>query len=428
MTVSNTYGPLLDVAIVGGSLSGCMAAILLKADGHRVTVYERSRAGLTGRGGGVTTSQAVLAGLKAEGILDPDFPALPYDMLWLSKAGHGDGEDARFGRCPLALPLAMRCLHWSGMWEAMRRRVPDDRYVGGAVLADAHEKPNGVVLRFEDGGEARADLVAFADGYASQGRRIMFPDCALDYRGYLVWRGVVSESRIAFHPRLDTHPRISLRGEPGSFISYLIADRNGRCAAGERLLNWAVYLDLPEAELDEFMIDAAGVRRVGTIPAGAMRAEQEGRLKDRMCAALPDYFADIVTRSEDNQIQLIYTARPPAYRKGRMTLLGDAGAVVPPLTGSGLFKAFENARGLRDALAAPAAERNAALDRWSDEQMDHADAMLAMGEDMERAFIYDTIDLAEAAPEAVRAWFPKAVRVSPRFSYFDRDRLREVLA
>ena len=40
----------LKVGIVGGSIAGCSAAILMSRAGHDVTVFERSRGVLQGRG------------------------------------------------------------------------------------------------------------------------------------------------------------------------------------------------------------------------------------------------------------------------------------------------------------------------------------------------------------------------------------------
>ena len=403
-----------------------MAAVSLRGAGHAVTVYERSRAGLVGRGGGVTTSQAVLDGLKAARLIDANFPSSPYAEILLSKStGHGD----RYGRCPLRLPLAMHCLHWSGLWENIRKRVPDDVYHNAMTLDRADDTEDGVDLTFAGGIRVRADLVCFADGYASQGRQVMFPETDLSYRDYLVWRGVVNEADIGTDPILEKHPRISLRDGRGSFISYVIHDRDGSLVPGHRLVNWAVYLELPGAELDDFMIDADGHPRTGTIPAGHMRPEQDAALKDMMRRELPTYFADMAAASQDNQIQLIYTARPPAYRKGRMCLLGDAGAMVPPLTGAGLFKGFENATGLGRALSGEgSSDLDAALDAWSDRQMQLADAMLEMGRQMEGAFLYDTVDLATASEAEARSWFDGALRIAPEFSYFHPSLARPATA
>ena len=403
-----------NIAIVGGSIAGAMAGILLSRAGHDVAIYERSRQGLVGRGGGVTTSRRVLGQMKDADILDADFPSAPYSELQLSKV---TDQTRRFGHSPLRLPLDMRCVHWSGMWENMRKRLPDQIYHNGTTVTGARDDGTHVVLNFADGSQVTADLVIFADGYNSFGRQLMFPEVALQYRGYTVWRGVVPEAEIEQVAQLAIHPRFSLKNQQGSFISYLIPNRAGREARGERQFNWACYFPLAEKELAEFMIDKDGKARSGSIPAGFMRPEQDAALKEMIRANLPEYYAEVVCRSTDNQIQQIYTSEVPAYAKGRMCLMGDAGAMVPPLTGAGVFKGFTNARDLALGLEEDSPLPDV-LAKWSDTQTRIANSMLAMGYDMENAFIWNTIDLGVESPEACAAWFEQSVNVAKEFSYF----------
>lgn len=402
------------IAIVGGSIAGAMAGILLSRAGHDVVIYERSKQGLVGRGGGVTTSRTVLSQMKAADILDRDFPSAPYSELQLSKV---TDDTRRFGYSPLRLPLDMRCVHWSGMWENMRKRIPDDIYLNGKKVTAAENAGDQLALTFDDGTVQHADLVLFADGYNSFGRGVMFPDAKLTYRGYTVWRGVVPESNIEQVSQLAIHPRFSLRNQQGSYISYMIPNRAGSDAIGDRQFNWACYFPLAEEELDDFMIDRDGKTRNGSIPAGYMRPEQDATLKDMIRANLPEYYADVVCSSTDNQIQQIYTCEVPAYAKGRMCLMGDAGVMVPPLTGAGVFKGFINARDLTEGLEKDAPMESILKD-WSNQQIRVANSMLAMGHDMEKAFIWNTIDLATEPPEACASWFKESVNIAKEFSYF----------
>ena len=66
----------LKIGIVGGSIAGCSAAILLGRAGHEVQVFERSTGRLVGRGGGIGTSGPVFEGLVEQDFLDADFPHL----------------------------------------------------------------------------------------------------------------------------------------------------------------------------------------------------------------------------------------------------------------------------------------------------------------------------------------------------------------
>lgn len=404
----------LTIGIIGGSISGCMAAVLLARAGHDVTIYERSARGLIGRGGGVTTSRIVLDQLKELGLLDAGFPATPFYELQMSKRT----PDAPYvGYCPLTKALDMHCVNWSGLWENMRKRVADTAYLRGKDLISAEQTDDDrVSLRFADGQAASVDLVVFADGYGSLGRQILFPGAGLGYRGYVVWRGVLPDSEVSDLSPLENHPRFSFTTIKGSFVSFVVPGRDGQLTPGRRTINWAAYLPLPEADLPAFMVDNQGRQRHGTIPSGAMRDEQDAALKALMADQLPAYYAAILARSAGNQIQVIYTCDLPAYGKGRMCLVGDAGMVVQPLTGAGVFKGLSNVVGLVAALDQP--DLTAALAHWSADQTRIAGRMLRMGTQMEDAFIWNTIDLAATPPAECREWLDRAIDIPAEFSYF----------
>jgi 2-polyprenyl-6-methoxyphenol hydroxylase-like FAD-dependent oxidoreductase len=57
----------LRIRIVGGSLGGLFAAVLLRAQGHEVRIYERSASGLAGRGAGLVAQPELFAILRAIG-------------------------------------------------------------------------------------------------------------------------------------------------------------------------------------------------------------------------------------------------------------------------------------------------------------------------------------------------------------------------
>jgi 2-polyprenyl-6-methoxyphenol hydroxylase-like FAD-dependent oxidoreductase len=118
----------LRIGIVGGSLTGCSAAIQLLRAGHQVSVFERSSKSLQSRGGGIGTPTPLFNDLISEGIVDGDnFPRLRCQGMPFSQKSPSDLSDA-LGHSPFELPLDANVFHWNTLWNALRKRVPDDCY------------------------------------------------------------------------------------------------------------------------------------------------------------------------------------------------------------------------------------------------------------------------------------------------------------
>ena len=407
----------LSIAVIGGSISGCMVASLLVRDGHDVTVYERSPSNLVGRGGGIATSASVIRALKKLELIADDFPTVPHSKLRLAKK---TDAEPRLGRCTWGPDLDMECVHWSGIFQALREAVGDTPYHLNKELVDASCTNDRSTLAFADGSTALADLVVFTDGFRSLGRRLMHPQVDLNYRGFAVWRGTLDESLLDTGNALDEHPRISFQSMPGSFITYLMPSHTGSVQPGERVINWAAYLPVPAHKLAPLMVDNNGRQRSGTIPAGLFPLAAENRFKQLMREQLPELFADIVAASKDTQFQPIRTTQVPSHYARRMCLVGDAAVAIQPMTGSGAFKALHNAQSLVKALRSTA-DIDTALQGWSDSETVLDEKLLATGFAMEKAFIWETIDLATASSEAVRIWWDNSISYPSEYSYLKVD-------
>ena len=176
-----------------------------------------------------------------------------------------------------------------------------------------------------------------------------------------------------------TFARFGTTGFPGSFI-YPIPGRDGSASVGERLINWGLYVPMPEESLPSFLVGRDGRRYEGTVPPGEMRPEDVRRLKDLAHETMPALYADIVEASTDTFAQAVYSVNVPAYRVGRICLTGDAAGVATPFTGSGIFKAANNAIRLRTALDAHHdSDVDLALAAWSDTETAAAHEILDLG-------------------------------------------------
>ena len=111
--------------------------------------------------------------------------------------------------------------------------------------------------------------------------------------------------------------------------------------------------------------------------------------------------------SSHSAIAAIYSVAPRSYARNRLCLVGDAGAVFPPFTGSGVPKTVANATSWADALAgAPAADD--ALRRWSQAQLQVAAQVMPMAEHGERSQVFDMPDLAAIPTPATNDWMSSA--------------------
>ena len=405
----------LNIGIVGGSIAGCSAAILLGREGHHVEVFERSRGGLVGRGGGIGTPGPVFESLIEEDIIDADFPHLTGSaMPFIVKTD----EHPKLGHQPWEMPLNLKAFHWGALWNNLRKRVPDSHYHRGHEVVQAvTDDPKSVTLLFKNGSEANFDLVLFADGYQSLGRKLLFPKITLSYRGYMLWRGLLPEREHYDSTPLGSNiPRLSYTNLPGNLVLYFVPDQDGSVVEGDRIYNWAAYIPIPESELPSFMIDRDGVAHSGAIPPGMMRLQEEERLKALMQENLPTYYGDIIRKTQNTYVQLIYTVSLPAYHQGRICLIGDAGMVAQPFTGSGVFKGYNNIKDLLQALNSYDTI-DIALKHWGSEQVKIGYRLLGLGEQMEQAFIWNSLDLAKADSEATANWWREAVTFPEEFTY-----------
>src|SRR5262245_14561525 len=96
----------LHVAIVGGSLAGCAAAIALQRAGCAVTVYERSRGKLEDRGGGIGMPLALLHTLIERDFVDAGMAHFPITKAPFVHRADAEAGERVHGRLLWEQPIA----------------------------------------------------------------------------------------------------------------------------------------------------------------------------------------------------------------------------------------------------------------------------------------------------------------------------------
>lgn len=395
----------LNTSIIGGSIGGCTAAIELVRIGCEVAVYERSGETLKDRGAGIGVPRSVIEAYVERDLVDADLPYFPADSflrIWRSDA------DARLGRLAWDQPVRIAALNWGALYRNLRARVPEGCYRTHQPAVKLENLAGGrAAVSFADGSRAESDLIVCADGYASLGRRTLFPEIDFDYAGYVLWRGALMESELEDSKPLERG--IHCVGYPGGHgIFYFVPSADGSIDPGGRLVNWGVYV--PVAALEDFMTDTHGTRHEGSLPPGSMPPATEAALKNAAAEHLPGYYADITRRSQQTFAYAIYDCEVPAYRRGRICLAGDAGAFARPHSGAGAMKGMADATGLAAALDG-AHDIDAALTAWDAERTEANNRLVRFGNQLGRAFVTEIPDWSTMDESAMQAWYESAVTI-----------------
>ena len=350
------------VAVVGGSLGGLTAALVLRDLGCGVDVFERSTAELESRGAGIVVLDETVRYFRERTDLRLDRLTTATGFLrYLDRDGGVVYEE----------PRRYRYSAWHTMYRALlgcfgRRRYHLDREVAGFSQRDEH-----VQVRFADGSTAAYDLLVCADGIASNARAVLQPQARPAYAGYVAWRGTVEERQLSPAVRDLLADSICYQVMPNSHILlYPIPALDGSVTPGRRLANFVWYRNYTAGtELDDLMTDSDGVRRDITLPPGAARQVHLDELRAVAAAQLAPQLAEVVRRTRLPFVQVIFDIEVERMAFGRVCLIGDAAFALRPHAAAGTAKAAADAWALAEALAATQGDLRAALPRWERRQL-----------------------------------------------------------
>ncbi|MFI6285170.1 FAD-dependent monooxygenase [Streptomyces sp. NPDC051018] len=384
----------LRVAVVGGSVGGCAAALAAHRAGHRdITVYERAAGDLADRGVGVAVHSTRYTELEAAGYLDG---AMPWVRLterhWLVRDG-----DAPLGRLIASDAFAFRTYNWGPLWRELRARVPDPVvFRPGTEVSSVVESDSGAEVRTRTG-TARYDLVIGADGYRSVVRETACPGVRPAYAGYLAWRGAYPESRLPDPGRWEKTTVAYVVFPGGHLVVYRIPDGTG----GHRV-NWVLYAAPPPGS-------DSRLTRPTSLPPGTLGEslrEHPVRLASRH---LPPFWAELVGLTAPGElfVQPMYdfTASPGSTR--RLALLGDAATVARPHTGAGAVKALQDATLLESALRSTPSLPEA-LAAYDGARSVMGRTMVDLGRRLGHALVESTPDWRALDQAALDAWWKGA--------------------
>ena len=356
------------VSVVGGSIGGLTAALVLRDAGCDVRVFERSPAALAARGAGIAVLDSTLKYLRERGGLRAEDVCSGTSWIrFLNRDGSVRHEQ----------PRRYRFSSWNTIYRSLLGIFGTDRYELGAEVIDFAQGGDRVCVTLATGQRTEADLLVCADGVGSMARARLQPAAQRSYSGYVAWRGTLPESEVSPATFALLGDAITYQVLPGSHILvYPIPGLDGSVRHGERLLNMVWYVNVAEgAPLDELMTGRDGVLRPVSLPPGAATERALADLRQSAVTRLAPPLAEVATHVAEPFIQAIYDIEVSRMAFGRICLIGDAAFAVRPHAAAGTAKAAVDGWALAEELTAAGGSVLPALAAWERRQ-------LALGHDL----------------------------------------------
>ena len=358
--------------VIGGSVSGLFVANLLRAIGWEVTVFERARGDLAGRGAGLGIHEELFAVMRRIGIrVDGSIGVEVRSRTALDRSGNIVCE----------VPVRGIASAWDRIYRALKNALPAQCHRSGMQLEQFEQDARSVTAVFTDGSRAEGDLLIGADGIRSTVRRLLMPEVGPRYAGYVHWRGVAEEGDVpaALHDLIFHHMVFCfLDGEVAFSVPTAPGDDNTSQYGRRCQFVWSRPVDY-EIALPQMCTDASGRCHGTSIPPSLIRPELIRELKESAEVRLAPQIAALIARVAQPILHPIFDLESPRIALGRVALLGDAAFVARPHVGMGVTKAALDAQALAEVLVASGGNIEVALVRYDQERRRFGSLVVARG-------------------------------------------------
>jgi 2-polyprenyl-6-methoxyphenol hydroxylase-like FAD-dependent oxidoreductase len=328
--------------VIGGSMSGLLAGIMLERRGWQVDIFERVASELSGRGAGIVAQAELIARLSALGLETRDLGVAMATRQILDRSG----RTVATIECPQVLTA------WERVYRVLRDAFPPARYHRGRGLTAFEQSGRGVTAFFNDGAAVEADVLIGADGLRSTVRQLCQPETVPLYAGYVAWRALLPES--AFSPAIHRglFMLMTFCLPPGEqCLGYPVAGPDNDLREGQRRYNVVWYRPAAVAtELPWLLTDEHGVSHSISIPPPLIRRDAIAAMRTAAERLLAPQLRDIIRLIDEPILQPIYDLESSQQAFGRVAIIGDAAFVARPHVAAGVSKAADDAAALAQAL------------------------------------------------------------------------------
>ena len=219
--------------VIGGSIGGLISALLLRREGWKVTICERSQVQLSGRGAGIVTHRELWDDLFAAGI----DRSMENGVVVEERVCFGlDGQEEE------RVPFYQIMQSWDRLFSLVREPFPNADYHLGCELVGLEQDADQATAIFADGRRISADVVIGADGFRSTVRQLLAPEIQPLYAGYVGWRGMVEESELSEEVRQTLFPLMGFCLPEGEhMVTYPVPGEGADTRPGHRRGNFVWY-------------------------------------------------------------------------------------------------------------------------------------------------------------------------------------------
>ena len=359
----------MNIAIIGGSISGCALALFLK-DKFDVTVFERAN-DLKSRGAGITMSKELLQTLISKGIIDKEIQTCsPSSRSFYCQSP----TKPDYGHPLWQQDISIVSLHWDTLFTNLRKRLPDSLYQKKCQVTHVALNEGGPgQITLESGDVRQFDLIVFADGSHSMGRALISEHSQLAYSGYVAWRGIIDFDLIKDRsPFINNIPYYCFNN--GHLLAYPVYQDD------IKKLNWVFY--------EKLSIDA--LNRLSQTSQIDFSDTAKQHVHQLAKSKLPNAMAQVVIDTKSPFMQKIVDVGVERLVTKAALLLGDAGLVLRPHVGNGASLAIQDALNLSEQLNNHA-EFQQALVQWEQGTLTNRLSMYALSKRMGDALVLNPV-------------------------------------
>jgi len=359
------------VAVVGGSIGGLTAALVLRDARCEVDVFERSSTFLSSFGAGIVVQPELVRYFLERTSISLDEISVPSKSIRYLRADSGTvlGE----------MEAEWRYTSYTALYGGLLNSFGTERYHLGESLVALEHVGEQVELRFSTGRVVHCDLAVCADGGFSTAR-LRLLGVAPSYAGYISWRGLADRALLSDQTWSFFDEKFTYGLLPDShLIAYPIPVIGDELELTGRQVNFQWYWNVPEGpKLDEMMTGRDGIRRPVSVHADDVQERfveaLHRRAKEQL--AVPE-LTELITAVKRPFVTIIADAATPQMVIGRICLLGDAAVTGRPHAGAGGAKAAADAWALADCLVDAGGDVERALHVWEAAQLEQGYALLA---------------------------------------------------